>query len=287
VKLSKKLTDALLIALGSTVFAVAVNVFYAPFQIVPGGLTGISMLIHEGLPGVGVGVMVFVLNVPLFLLGWRFLGKQFLLLTFFGTFCNAVAIEALGFLPAPADLDPLMAALMGGVLSGAGLGLVFWRGGTTGGSDIIARLTKVGFPHIQIGRLIFLIDGMVILASGLVFGSFRNAAYAAVAVYVSTITIDGIVYGAKTARVCYIISQRTQEVVEVISQRLERGATLLNAEGSYTGSPRQVILCAVDPRQVPMLKEAVQAVDGDAFFILLEAHEVLGQGFGRYDKHAL
>jgi uncharacterized membrane-anchored protein YitT (DUF2179 family) len=128
---------------------------------------------------------------------------------------------------------------------------------------------------------------MVILASGLVFGSFRNAAYAAVAVYVSTITIDGIVYGAKTARVCYIISQRTQEVVEAISKRLERGATLLNAEGSYTGSPRQVILCAVEPRQVPMLKEAVQAVDGNAFFILLEAHEVLGQGFGRYDKHAL
>lgn len=279
--------DIFIIVAGGCTFAVSVNVFFDPFQIAPGGVTGIALLVNTVVPILPIGTLVLILNVPLFFLSWKFLGHRFLLLSFFGTVVSSLAINYLNFIPVPTDLDPLLAALVGGVLCGAGLGLVFLRGATTGGSDIVARLLKVAFPHMQMGRLILFFDGLVVAASGIVFGSFKNAVYAAVALYVSTLTLDGLLYGTKTARVVYIISEKTREVTDAISRELQRGTTLLNAEGGYTHTPKQVILCAIKPQQIAILKEIVKQADPSAFIILTEAHEVLGEGFQDYDKNTL
>ena len=286
-KTRRVLWDMLVIVAGSCVFAVSVNVFFEPFHIVPGGVTGAAMIVSKYAPALPIGTWALIINIPLFLLAWKFLGHRFLLMTFLGTVASSLAINMLVFIPVPRDLDPLLAGLTGGVLSGVGLGLVFTRGATTGGSDIAARLLKAAFPHVQIGRLILLIDGLVVAASAFAYGSLQAALYAAVSLYVSSLTVDALVYGGHTARVAYIISEQTQDVVAALSVGLGRGATLLHGEGSYARTPRQVILCAVKRQQIAILKQLVKAVDPAAFIILTEASEVLGEGFADYDKNAV
>jgi uncharacterized membrane-anchored protein YitT (DUF2179 family) len=174
--------------------------------------------------------------------------------------------------------------VFGGLLMGAGLGLVFLKGATTGGSDIIARLLKFPFPHVQIGKLMLAFDGFVVVAAGFVFGSVNHMLYAVIALYISVQALDGILYGLNVERLAFIISDRIPDIAEKISEHLGRGATLLRGEGAYTGTERKIALCAIKRQQIAELKKLVKESDPGAFVILTEANEVLGEGFADYDK---
>ena len=281
----KRATDLIIIAFGGAVFALSVVLLLDPYNIVPGGITGLTLLIYELLPILPLGMMIIILNIPLFAVSWRLLGHEFLLYSGFGTLISSLLIDLFGRLLPPIETEPLLAAIFGGLLMGVGIGIIFMRGATTGGSVIIARLLKLPFPGMNIGRLMLIVDGLVAVAAGFVFGSANNMLYAIIAIYISSVAIDGILYGMNVERMAFIISDYIPEIIAVISEKLGRGATILHGEGSYSGEERKIILCAIKRQQITTLKSIVKETDPKAFLILTEANEVLGEGFADYDRN--
>ncbi|MDR1736137.1 MAG: YitT family protein [Oscillospiraceae bacterium] len=264
--------------LGSSLYALAINLFLEPNQTVTGGLTGISILIHHFLPDIGIGLMVIVMNIPLFVVSWRFVGRRFMLFSVLGMAVSSLMIDFTSALT-PVQTEPLMAALAGGLMMGAGLGLVFRQGASTGGSDVVARLLRRRFPHMQMGVLLLIMDAVVIGASMLVFGSVDAGLHSILAIFVASRAIDLVLYGTDAGRVVYIISDGITEIGEAITQKLQRGATYLSGEGAYTHMRRNIIMCAIRRQQIAPLKNLVKEIDPKAFIILTPAHEVLGEGF--------
>ena len=280
----KKILDLLVIAIGGAIFALSVALLLEPYGIVPGGVTGLSLLICELFPVLPLGMTMLAINIPLFLVSWRLLGHQFLIYSGFGTLVSALLIDLFANILPAIETEPLLAGVFGGLLMGVGLGIVFMRGATTGGGDIIARLLKYPFPSMNIGRLIFIFDGCVAVAAGFVFGSINNMLYAIITLYISSHAIDGILYGLNVERMAFIVSDNIPKIVQAISDKLGRGATLLHGEGSYSGKERKIILCAVKRQQIAALKNLIKEADPNAFLMLTEANEVLGEGFGDYGK---
>lgn len=274
------------VVLGSAVFALGFNLFLAPNQISAGGLSGASLLIVHLLGFGSVGAITALLNVPLFIIGWRSLGKRFFFSSLVGMSASSVLLDLCSFLPAP-QTDPLLGALAGGIASGVGVGLVFSSGATTGGADMIARLLRTKFKKLPMGRLMFLVDMVVVILTGVVFRDMNKTLYSAVTLYISSLMVDAVLYGPDHSTVALIISPQYHKIAKTIGQKLERGATILPGQGSHTGQERPVLLCAVRKRQIADLKALVCGIDPDAFVILQEAHQVLGSGFKRYSEDDL
>lgn len=275
--------DAAAILFGSIVFAAGFDIFLDPNNIAPGGVTGIAMIINSFAPVLPVGTLIILINLPLFALGWKSEGHGFLLKSVAGTVVSSVFIDLFSGRYIYTE-DPLMSAIYGGVLMGLGLGVINARGATTGGTDIAGRLLLSRFPSLSFGRLLFIVDLVVITAAAIVYRHVSYALYAVISVYISTTVVDAVISGTDNARVAYIITGKTQEVVSQIDARLGRGATLLKGEGTYTGEERSVIMCAVKRRQVAPLKELVKEIDSGSFLIITDAHEVLGDGFVSISK---
>jgi len=260
---------------GVITMALAYPMFFLENNIAPGGLSGIAMMLNH-LWGFPVGLSTFIMNLPLFALGYRQRGHAFILRSFAAMTAVSFLID---WLPVPTlTFDPLLAALGGGVLLGLGLGLVLRADATTGGTDMAAALLHRRFPILSIGGILLAIDCIVILGAGIVFEP-QAALYALVALYVSTRVMDTVVVGFDTARAFYIISDQHTEIARRILDELSRGATILNGHGAYSGKERNVLLCVVKRLQVPQLKRIVASVDPTAFMIVTHAHEVIGEGF--------
>lgn len=275
--------DWLYYLVGSVVYALAVDMFTAPNHLVPGGVTGLSTMLNYLVPPIPIGFGIFVINVPLLIAAWRHIGHAFTRRTAVVLVLSSALIDVLApFVPEYTG-DPLLAALFGGVLSGVGVGLIFLRGATTGGSEIGARLLSKRFPHISIGRLILLIDGIVIALAAVVFRQLEAALYAVVVVFVSSAVVDQIVGGSRRGRTILIVTRRSREVADALLHTLDRGVTMLDAAGAYTGEEQQVLLCAVRPSEVHPLRRLVNATDPAAFMIVLTSDEVLGNGFDIID----
>jgi uncharacterized membrane-anchored protein YitT (DUF2179 family) len=277
------------VTLGSAAVAVSVSLVMKPFNIVPGGFAGLAILIRSKWDLLPVGALTLIMNVPLLVLSFVFLGRRFLFGTVYGAAASSLLIDLAARLKplfAP-DTDLILVAVAGGVMMGAGLALVFARGATTGGSDIAARLLKLIFPHVQIGKIMFAFDGILVLMSMLAFSDVKAGLYAAIGLFIGSRVMDLLLYGVSTERVAYIISGSYREIAREIDSALGRGCTFLLGEGAYSGEPRRVALCAVKRQQVSLLKRIVVETDPDAFMILMEAGEVLGEGFKRYDNHGL
>ncbi len=280
------LMDAVMIALGGSLFALAFSLFLAPNEINAGGVSGLAMIIVE-LAGAGsVGLISLLINVPLFIIGFRSVGAKFFVGSLVGMLFSSLLIDVFSLLPIP-QTEPLLGAIFGGLLAGLGLGLVFTRGASTGGVDIIARLLKRKFRNNSMGRLMLLIDGFICLLTGIVYGDLNSVLYCFVTLYLSSVALDNVVYGFEFSRVAIIISDQYEAIVKNIGEKLDRGATYLKGEGSYEHKDKMVILCAVKRRQLAELKDAVIEIDPNAFVIVQEAHQVLGEGFGRYTKDEL
>ena len=273
------------ITVASVLYALTFNWCFMPNDIAYGGVTGISMIIHAlfGVPT--VGVLILLLNIPLFFFGWRFIGGKFLISSLFTMALSAVLIDAIGAFYTFQPMEPLLASIYGGLFLGLSMGVIFLNGATTGGSDIGARLLRLKFAYLPMGRLILILDLVVITSAALVFRNVDSALYGIIALYISTIVMDTVLYGMDYAKVAYIISDQYEQLSNAIRDDLDRGATILHGKGTYTGASKNVILCAFKRRQIVELKNLIKSIDPDAFMIVCEAHEVLGAGFGSYDKN--
>ena len=263
---------------GAFLQALGVRCFIEPCQIAPGGVSGLSIIINY-LTGLPVGSLNMGINIPLLLLAWRFLGRRFTLKTLRSVFIQSVMIDLVGlWLPVYAG-DRIMSALFGGVAIGVGLAPVFMRGSTTGGTDIVSRLIQLRFRHVSIGKLLFMVDTAVLLLSVAVFRNIETGLYGMITIYTSNRILDGILYGLDTGKVVLVISEKNQQIAQQVMDRLERGATFLQAEGAWSGQEKKVLLCVVRAVQCYRVEEIVRAADPDAFLVVMEANQIAGEGF--------
>lgn len=275
------------ITVAALVYALGFNWCYAPNLIGFGGITGVAQIINAALPWAPIGTAVIILNIPLFILGWRFLGGHLLVSSLYAMFVSSIAIDAMTAVYTFEPMDPMLATIYGGVLMGLSLGVVFQQGATTGGTDLIARLMKLPFPWLPMGKLLLIIDLVVILAVAVAFGNLNAALYGTVALFLSSKLMDVVLYGLDNTKVAYIISDQYEPISKKIVQDLDRGVTFLKGEGAFSGGEKHVILCAFKQRQIVTVKRLVTEIDPTAFVIVCDAHEVLGEGFRHYKQNDL
>lgn len=275
------------ITLGSLLFALGFDWFFAPNQVAMGGVTGLAQVINALVPVLPVGLLTILLNVPLFLVGWQVLGFHLLASSLYSMAVSAAAIDLLGAVHTFAPMDPILACLCGGSMLGVGFGLVFAQGATTGGTDIVARLLKRKLPWLPMGKLMLLPDGIVLALAALAFGRVEAALYGAVTLVVTSRVMDTVLYGLDTSKVAYVISDHWEEITEVFLRGQGRGVTILRGQGAFTGADKQVLLVAFKQREIVQVKKTVHELDPGAFLIVCDAHEVLGEGFGEYGKEVL
>lgn len=264
-----------LLLAGSLIIALSFNLFLSPNQVASGGVTGISIIINH-LFGTMPALTQWALNIPLFLLGLLFLGRQFGVKTAVGSFVLPLFVLLTSHLQPLTD-NLLLATIYGGIGVGVGLGVVFRGRGSTGGLDLAAQLVHK-FTGISLGIAVALLDGMVILTAGLVFDA-QKALFALIGLYVTSKAIDVVQLGFGYAKVAYIISEESDAIADAILHDLDRGLTRLNGSGGYTGAERPVLMVVVGQTEVSRLKELVREVDPAAFIIISETREVLGEGF--------
>ena len=272
--------------LGSALFAFGFSCFLMPNDISPGGISGLALIAVEVLKFGSVGSLSVLINLPLFLIAGLKIGRRFFLGSLAGMLCSSVLIDAFALLPMPAT-EPLIGALYGGALCGLGLGAVFAAGASTGGSDIVVRLMKLRWRDIPIGRISMAFDGMVAVITGIVFRDLNKALYTGVTVFLCGKVMDAVVYRFDYSKVALIMTREHEKIAAAINERLDRGATFLRGQGSYSRQELMVVLTAVKRQQITELKELVMEIDPAAFVIVQEAHQVLGDGFSRYYRNAL
>lgn len=275
-----------IITLACALFALAFNWCFAPNHLSIGGFTGAAQIVHYFFPQIPVGVMTLVANVPLFLLGWKKIGPHLLFASLYATAVSSVMIDVLDSLYTFSPMEPILAVLYGGVMMGVACGVMMLQSATTGGTELAARLLKLRFEHISIGKICLFMDAFVTVVYAFVFHDMTRALYGIAGLYVTSIVMDKAVYGGNAAKVAYIISDRYEDITDQLLE-LDRGVTLLHGSGAYSGKDKNVILCAFSRSQIVLVKKLVREIDPDAFIIVCEAHEILGEGFGVYTPGGL
>ena len=284
--MAQKVRSCGIITLGAVIYALAFDWFVAPNQIAMGGVTGLAQIVNALVPVLPVGVLSILVNVPLFLAGWRLLGGRLLVSSLYAMAVSSLAIDVIAWMHTFPPMDPILATLYGGAGMGVGLGLVFSQGATTGGTDIIGKLLKLKFPWLPIGKLVMISDMVVVILAAVVFGTVNAALYGLIQMYLLSKVMDMILYGWDTSRVAYIITDRWEETVRGLLD-MNRGVTLLQGKGAYTGAEKQVLLVAFRQREIVPIKRMLREIDPKAFFIVCDAHEILGEGFGDYQKEEI
>lgn len=269
----------IIITLSCALYALGFNWCFSPNHLSVGGFTGIAQIVNYFSPGLSIGLLVVVLNVPLFLLSWKRVGKIWLITTLYATVVSSAFIDLLAGVYTFSPMEPVLAAVYGGVLVGLGCGLLMRQSATTGGSELAARLLKLRFPAVSIGTLCLLVDGIVTISYAAVFRDLTQALYAMAALFISSKVTDWVVYGGNAAKVAYIISEEYEAITRQLLA-LDRGVTLLDGRGGFSGKPKNVILCAFSRGQIVAIKAIVKEADPEAFIIVCDAHEVMGEGFG-------
>lgn len=273
--------DYIAITVGSLLTALALDWFLVPNKIAAGGISGLATVIFY-LTGIGVGVVIFVLNIPLLWASYRVLGRKFVIRTLYGTFTLSLFTDLLSWL-APLTRDALLASLYGGILSGIGIGITLKWGGSTGGTDLAAMLFH-RFLKTSVGQALLLIDFTIIVAAGIVFHSAELALYALITLFVTSRVIDIVQEGMVYAKAAYIISDAADAIADRIMLELGRGVTTFYGRGEYTNRERLILLVIVDRSEITQLKNIVLESDPRAFVVISDAHEVLGEGFKSMEK---
>ena len=274
----------IVITLGSAIYALSYDAFFAPNLVAMGGVTGLAQVINALAPFLTVGTLVFCMNVPLFLAGWKYIGGHLLISSVYATTLSSVFIDFFAAVYTFPSMDPMLASICGGVTMGLGLGLVFLKGATTGGTDIIARLLKLKFTWLPIGSLILIPDFVIIALAAMVFRQLETALYGLIALYISTKVMDMVLYGMDTSKVAFIISDHHADISDAI-MKMDRGATLLHGEGAWSRQEKNVLMVAFKQKEIVPIKQLVHDADPAAFMIVCDAHDVLGEGFRIYNKN--
>lgn len=272
------LKDMLHVISGSFIYTMGVYCFTAPNQIAPGGVTGLSTMINA-LTNIPMGILTFALNAPLLLLAFFFVGKKFagktLITITFMTFCLDVVLVHFPVYQG----DMILGALFGGGLMGAGLGIVFMRDFTTGGSDVVAKMVQVRRPDFQMGQIIMMIDVCIVALSWFVYGRIESVLYAGITIMVYTRVADMVLYRRGNGKVVFLISKKGHEIARRVILECHRGVTILNGRGAYTGMPNDVLVIAIRSRDYYKLKTVATEVDDRAFIIASDCGEIHGNGF--------
>jgi len=282
----RAIIDYLLILLGALVQALSLRLFLIPSELVSGGISGLAQLINH-YTSFPIGLMVLLGNIPLFILGWRFLGgPRFAVRTILSIVAFSVFTDGLTFflLAGGVTDDMVLSTLFGGLMLGVGLGIVYRGRGTSGGTDILGRLLN-RYTGMTISQAYMITDSLVVLGAGFVFG-WTNALYGLVLIYVSGIAAEVALQGTNVVRTAMIVTTKTDVIAKKVMDDLERGVTILSGKGGYTGEPRQVIYCTVSRMEVNRLKMLVHDIDPKAFMVIGQAQEALGEGFMPFKDEA-
>ena len=263
------------IALGCIIGGAAYPLFLVPNNIAPGGLTGIATIFNY-LWGWPVGVTSMLLNLPLFVVGWKAMGKVFVFRSLVATLLFSAFIDLLKLPPLTDDM--LLGSVYGALVLGVVLGLIMRGGATTGGSDMIARMVHNQFPIVTVGAFLFAVDCAVILCAAFTM-SARAALYALICIFINAKAVDLVLAGFGSAKACFIITNRAENISARIMKELDRGATMLSATGAYSKERRTMLISVVSQREVIPLKRIVRAEDQKAFMFITDTHETLGEGF--------
>ena len=271
---------------GAALFGAGFTLFLEPNDLNAGGISGLAMMVVH-ITGFGtVGLITMLMNFPLFALGGVKIGRKFFVGSLVGMAASSLLLDGFSLLPHP-QTEPLIAALYGGLLCGIGLGIVFSAGASTGGSDIVVRLLKLKYENVPIGTISMVFDATVVVLTGLVFWDISKALYSGVTIFVCGQVIDAVVYRFDYSKVVMIISKHHEQIAREIGLKLDRGATYLNGQGSFSGSEMKIVFTVVKKQQVAELKRMVMEIDPTAFVVVQEAHQVLGEGFSRYSRDSL
>ena len=277
--LYKRLTKYLLILAGSAIYAVGFQFFMFPNEIVSGGVTGIAMIINA-FTHWPVGLMIIVMNIPLFAVSWRHFGLNFLIGSLVGMAVSSAFVDLFALTGIVMTDDPMLATIIGGVIKGAGLGMIYYVGATTGGIDIVAKILRQRFSQINFGTMILIMDTVIIVTYALVMKQYQSAMYSVIAMFVVSKVVDLFLYGIDNSALCYIISEKSDELTaSILSGHMHRGVTILEGEGAYSHTPKHVLLCVVKRTQIPELRRLVKSLDERAFFVVTDAKNVFGKGF--------
>lgn len=290
-----KLKVYLFILLGSAIAASGINLFLVPNKIAPGGVSGIATVLHYLSDGrLPVGATMLAFDIPLYIIGYRFIGRRFIFRTMFSSVALSLLIDFTSpyfniiarqfFNSGTANSgDLIVFTLFGGVLLGLGLGLVFRSGATTGGTDLAAKIIHKFTPHLSLGNLLMCLDGSVIVFAAISFNSIVIGLYSIVTIFVMSKVIDAIMEGVNFSKCVYIISEKSDIIADRILVDIDRGVTALKGTGMYTKKDKQVLFCILDRSQLPALKAIVREIDANAFVILTDVREVVGEGFKNYE----
>ncbi len=283
-KIIKSFTiNSLGIFFGSLIYALGVNIFIQPNHIAPGGFIGIAIILNHFSPIFKIGITIIIMNIPLFLIGANRLGKVFLVSSIIGTFLSSILIDiTLPFVP-EIKTDPILAAIYGGFLMGAGIGIIFRFYGSTGGTDLLAQIVY-DFTGLPFGQSLMLIDVLIIILSGIVFKSINIPLYSIIAELVSNYAIDLAQEGFTFYKTLSIITERPREIRELILTEMERGVTELKATGAYTGAEKTILLVAIPHTEISKVKKLILSVDPASFIIIGTASEIIGQGFKSHQE---
>lgn len=276
--IKKLIEEYTLVLLGCLVIALTFNLFLNPNGVVTGGVSGISTIVEFRL-GIEAAYTQWALNIPIFISGIIFLGRAYGLKTFMGSILLPL------FIYLTRDLTPLtdqllLASVFGGVGMGVGLGLAFRGRGSTGGTDVIVQITNK-YTGISLGTLVLILDGIIVFTAG-VFLGIERAMFALISLYIIGKTIDAVQLGLRISKIAYIISSEQEKISQIILKKLDRGVTILNATGGYTGEPKRILMVVFSQRDTTKLKEAIKLIDPNAFIIVTNTYEVLGKGFKKY-----
>ena len=270
--------DLLVYILGGIIYSVAVLLFLSANEISPGGITGIATVFNY-LFMLPIGTVMFLLNIPILIIGFMKLGGVFILKTTVATVIISIILDIVEtFLPA-VKVDPILAAVFGGLLMGLGVSMFMLRGATTGGVDIIAKLINRRFPHITVGRLMLLSDAVVVALSAFAYKNVESALYSVIALYASSRVIDMMLYGADKGKIVYIITEKSAEMSREIMSLVKRGITVIGVTGAYTGRRLDMLMCTVRRNEVSAVCRLARENDRGAFIVIAEAGEILGEGF--------
>ncbi len=277
--------DGIFFLIGSFFFAISVNTFTAPNNIAPGGLTGVATMLNY-LFGIPIGTVTLLMNIPIFLWGFFEVGYRFILKTMIATALSSVIIDLTVDILPQYKGDMLLTTVFGGLFAGLGLALIFVRGGTTGGTDLIANLISLRIRHLSLGRMILIVDMIIVVISAFVYKSFESPLYATIVIFITSKVIDIVLYGADigSGKMIFIISQKNDEIAQKIMEMIGRGVTELRSRGAYTKQEGEVLLCAVSRQEVYKVYDIIHLVDPDAFTIVGDAGEISGEGFKQLHK---
>ena len=278
-KLWNRIWKVFLIVLGSAIFGFSFQAFLLPNNIVSGGVTGIAMILNT-FTHWPIGLTVIVMNIPLFLISWRHFGLDFLLGSLLGMALSSAFMDLFALTGLVLTNEPMLASIIGGVIKGFGLGIIYYYGATTGGIDIVAKLVRQRFSQLNFGTVVLILDVTIILGYALIIGNYDSAMYSVITMYVVTKVIDLVLYGLDNSCTCHIISSKSSELAkEITAGHMHRGVTILEGEGAYSGEKKHVILCVVKRHQIPELRRTIRELDENAFVIVTDAKNVFGRGF--------